>query len=147
MRRGRIIIFLLLILVVGAVVVIYGLGLLNPTQSTTTGPATTSVQVYYAAQNIPQGTTITKEMLGTFSIPQDNVVEVMFTAGEETNLIGQTADIELQIAVVVQIHISQSQFVERAVILVRHCLVNLRVVRGIERHGGRYVQLQIEIEG
>ena len=30
-------------------------------------------------------------MLGTFSIPQGNVAEVMFTVGEEANLIGQTA--------------------------------------------------------
>lgn len=41
-------------------------------------------QVYYAAQNIPQGTEITQEMLGTFSIPPENVVEVMFEVGEET---------------------------------------------------------------
>lgn len=50
-----------------------------------------SSQVYYASQNIPQGTTITPEMLDTFSIPQGNVAEVMFTVGEEANLIGQTA--------------------------------------------------------
>jgi pilus assembly protein CpaB len=48
-------------------------------------------EVYYAAQNIPQGTVITQEMLGTFSIPPENVAEVMFEVGEEGNLVGQTA--------------------------------------------------------
>src|SRR6266542_4077629 len=90
MRRGRILIFLVLIVVVG-------LGLLallytqffnnaapQPTQAVLT-------EVFYAAQNIPQGTTITREMLGTFSIPPENVAEVMFTASEENALVGQTA--------------------------------------------------------
>ncbi len=90
MRRGRILIFLVLIVIVG-------LGLLalawtqlgggtgaEPTQAVFT-------EVFYAAQNIPQGTTITTEMLGKFSIPPENVAEVMFTASEENSLVGQTA--------------------------------------------------------
>jgi pilus assembly protein CpaB len=94
MRRGRILIFLVLIVVVG-------LGLLallytqffsnvapQPTQAALT-------QVFYAAQNIPQGTTITREMLGTFSIPPENVAEVMFTTSEENALVGQTARLTL----------------------------------------------------
>ncbi len=94
MRRGRILIFLVLIVVVG-------LGLLallytqfnnfaapQPTQAALT-------QVFYAAQNIPQGTTITREMLGTFSIPPENVAEVMFTTSEESALVGQTARLTL----------------------------------------------------
>lgn len=94
MRRGRILIFLVLIVVVG-------LGLLallyfqfnnfaapQPTQAALT-------QVFYAAQNIPQGTKITREMLGTFSIPPENVAEVMFTSSEENALVGQTARINL----------------------------------------------------
>jgi pilus assembly protein CpaB len=88
MRRGRIFIFLILIVVVG-------LGLLalvwtqlggNPPVAT---PATFT-DVFFAAQNIPQGTTITREMLGTFSIPPENVAEVMFTTSEESALVGQT---------------------------------------------------------
>lgn len=95
MRRGRILIFLVLIVVVG-------LGLLallytqfnnfaapQPTQAALT-------QVFYAAQNIPQGTTITREMLGTFSIPPENVAEVMFTTSEESALVGQTARLTLE---------------------------------------------------
>ncbi len=90
MRRGRIIIFLVLIVVVGIGVLAVSLGLFNPnTAATPTQVAST--QVYFASQNIPQGTTITKEMLGTFSIPQENVAEVMFTTGEEANLVGQKA--------------------------------------------------------
>jgi len=90
MRRGRILIFLILIVVVGIVVLVWGLGLLSPATPAAQTQVST-VQVYYAAQNIPQGTTITQDMLGTFSIPQENVVEVMFTVGEEANLVGQTA--------------------------------------------------------
>ncbi|HEX5840635.1 MAG TPA: hypothetical protein VFY26_22535, partial [Anaerolineales bacterium] len=52
-------------------------------------------EVFYAAQNIPQGTTITSEMLGRFSIPPENVAEVMFTASEESALVGQTARLSL----------------------------------------------------
>src|SRR6266498_1803971 len=89
MRRGRILIFLVLIVVVG-------LGLLalaytqfgRPTAQLTQSAFT---KVFYAAQNIPQGTPITREMLGTFSIPPENVADVMFTEGEENSLVGQTA--------------------------------------------------------
>src|SRR5690242_643093 len=100
MRRGRILIFLVLIVVIG-------LGLLyvaytqfgavvapKPTQAVLT-------HVYFAAQNIPQGTTITKEMLGTFSLPPENVAEVMFTVGEEGALIGQTARYNLDQGVII----------------------------------------------
>jgi hypothetical protein len=44
-------------------------------------------QDYYAAQNIPQGTVISQEMLGTFSLTPENVAEVMFEAGEDGNLV------------------------------------------------------------
>jgi pilus assembly protein CpaB len=90
MRRGRILIFLVLIVLVGAGVLAVGLGLFNP-GGTATPTEVASSQVYFASQNIPQGTTITQEMLGTFSIPQGNVAEVMFTVGEEANLVGQRA--------------------------------------------------------
>ncbi len=90
MRRGRILIFLLLIVIVGVGVLVVGLGLLNPT-APAAQTQTATVEVYYAAQNIPQGTKITQDMLKTFSLPQENVAEVMFTKGEEANLIGQTA--------------------------------------------------------
>jgi pilus assembly protein CpaB len=94
MRRGRILIFLILIVVVGL-----GLLALLWTQfGTTVAPQPTQAvltEVFYAAQNIPQGTTITSEMLGRFSIPPENVAEVMFTASEESALVGQTARLSL----------------------------------------------------
>jgi Flp pilus assembly protein CpaB len=90
MRRGRIFIFLILIVVVGIVVVVVGLGLFNPNpQAVATEVA--GVKVYYAEQNIPQGTTITEDMLGTFTLPKENEAEVMFREDEKTNLVGQVA--------------------------------------------------------
>ena len=88
MRRGRIFIFLILIVVVGL-----GLLALVWTQlggNTPVATPATFTDVFFAAQNIPQGTTITREMLGTFSIPPENVAEVMFTTSEESALVGQT---------------------------------------------------------
>ena len=93
MRRGRILIFLVLIVVVGL-----GLLALLYTQFRITPPTPTQAaltDVFYAAQNIPQGTTITREMLGTFSIPPENVAEVMFTASEESAIVGQIARLSL----------------------------------------------------
>ena len=90
MRRGRIFIFIILIVVVGIAVLVFGLGLF-PSSTPDAPTEAASSQVYFASQNIPQGTTITQDMLGTFSIPQGNVAEVMFTVGEEANLVGQTA--------------------------------------------------------
>ncbi len=93
MRRGRILIFLVLIVVVGLGL----LALLYFQFNNQTPQATQAVltDVFYAAQNIPQGTTITREMLGTFSIPPENVAEVMFTTSEESALVGQTARLTL----------------------------------------------------
>lgn len=95
MRRGRILIFLVLIVVVGLGLLALAwtqLGGFNvapqPTQAVFT-------EVFYAAQNIPQGTPITLEMLGKFSIPPENVAEVMFTASEQDALVGQTARFSL----------------------------------------------------
>ncbi len=95
MRRGRILIFLVLIVVVGL-----GLLALAWTQFGGLTPAPQATQavfteVFYAAQNIPQGTVITLEMLGKFSIPPENVAEVMFTASEQDVLVGQTARFSL----------------------------------------------------
>jgi len=101
MRRGRIFIFLILIVVVGLALLYFaytqflGGGVnLQPTEPPLT-------QVYFAAQNIPQGTTITQEMLDTFSLPPENVAEVMFTAGEEGALVGQAARFSLEQGVII----------------------------------------------
>ena len=101
MRRGRIFLFLILIVVVGLALLYFaytqvlGGGVaLQPTPAPLT-------QVYFAAQNIPQGTTITREMLDTFSIPPENVAEVMFTVGEEDQLVGQSARFSLEQGVII----------------------------------------------
>jgi len=100
MRRGRILIFLVLIVVIGLALLYFaytqfaGGLVVQPTQAALT-------EVYFAAQNIPQGTEITSEMLGTFAIPPENVAEVMFTVGEEGALIGQTARFSLDQGVVI----------------------------------------------
>jgi len=88
MRRGRILLFLVLIVVVGLAVLALVFTQFSPTPTPTQAAFT---EVFYAAQNIPQGTTITREMLGTFSIPPENVAEVMFTTSEESAIVGQTA--------------------------------------------------------
>jgi len=90
MRRGRILILLVLIVLVGLVVLYLVFNQLNAVPNPV-ATQSASRQVYYAAQNIPQGTVVTQEMLGTFSIPPENVAEVMFEVGEEGNLVGQTA--------------------------------------------------------
>jgi Flp pilus assembly protein CpaB len=100
MRRGRILIFLILIVVVGLALLYFAYtqfagGTTQPT------PAASLTQVYFAAQNIPQGTTITQDMLDTFSIPPENVAEVMFTVGEENALVGQAARFSLEQGVII----------------------------------------------
>src|SRR5215510_13458603 len=99
MRRGRIFIFLILIVVVGLALLALVFTQFGGTPSAPTQAAFTDV--FYAAQNIPQGTTITQEMLGTFSIPPENVAEVMFTRGEEDALEGQTARFTLDQGVII----------------------------------------------
>jgi len=99
MRRGRILIFLVLIVIVG-------LGLLAVVWTQIRPPAAQPTQaalteIYFAAQNIPQGTTITAEMLGKLAIPPENVAEVEFTVGEENNLVGQTARFSLEQGVII----------------------------------------------
>ncbi|HUE97857.1 MAG TPA: hypothetical protein VMN99_01310 [Anaerolineales bacterium] len=99
MRRGRILIFLVLIVVVGLALLYFALTQFGGvTIQPTEVPLT---QVYFARQNIPQGTTITQEMLDTFSIPPENVAEVMFTVGEEGALVGQAARLSLDQGVII----------------------------------------------
>ena len=99
MRRGRILIFLVLIVVIGQALLYFAYTQFGGVTAQPTQAATS--QVYFAAQNIPQGTTITQEMIDTFSIPPENVAEVMFTTGEEGALVGQTARFSLEQGVVI----------------------------------------------
>jgi pilus assembly protein CpaB len=100
MRRGRLILFLVLIVVVGLGMLFVVLTQFNPQQ--VAQPSDVSLtEIYFAAQNIPQGTTITEEMLGKLAIPPENVAEVEFAVGEEANLIGQTTRFSLEQGVII----------------------------------------------
>jgi len=90
MRRGRILIFLVLIVIIGLALVYFAYTqfVTGVTVQPTEAPLT---RVYFASQNIPPGTVIAEDMLDTFSLPPERVAEVMFTVGEEADLIGKTA--------------------------------------------------------
>ncbi len=93
MRRGRIFIYLALILIIGlGAAFLYilqqgggGLALFQPTPT----PAIRYVQVVSAGQNIPIGATITADILSSYEIPEDKLVEVLFT--DPTAVIGKLA--------------------------------------------------------
>jgi pilus assembly protein CpaB len=83
MRRGRILIFVILIIVIGLAVGVYALSqFVRPPQT----QQTSTVEVYVAGQNIPQGGAISESVLSTISVPQDKVVSVMFTRDELAQL-------------------------------------------------------------
>lgn len=100
MRRGRILIFLLLILIVGLAVAYVAIRALlaAPAQAPVT-PVT--VQVFAAGQNIPQGATITQDALTTITIPGDKVSAVEFTVDEKAQLVGKVAKYPLEQGVVI----------------------------------------------
>lgn len=94
MQRGRIFIFLAIILIV--VIVLAAVAL--PRVLTMFRPATPTAnvyQVYYALQNISQGTLITEDLLGTYTLPETSFAEVMFTVQEKPLLVGQKAKIAI----------------------------------------------------
>jgi len=84
MRRGRIIIFVVLILIVGLVVAAVAVRQLLSRAAQPAQPV--YVDVYITNQPIAQGGDITQAVLGTISLPQDKVVQVMFTLDEVTAL-------------------------------------------------------------
>jgi Flp pilus assembly protein CpaB len=99
MRRGRIWIFLILIVVIalGAVLIVFsgilgGGGVLSTTPPPT--PEIVYAKVIVAAQSIQRGTEITSEMLGTIDIPQEKLVDVMIT--DPTQVIGKLAKYPLE---------------------------------------------------
>jgi pilus assembly protein CpaB len=100
MRRGRILIMILAILVIGLIVGFVAIRQFLQS-SANAEPELVDVQVYVTGQNIPQGEEITAEALTTFTIPQDKVVEVMYTVGEEPQLIGKVAKFPLDQGVMI----------------------------------------------
>lgn len=99
MRRGRTLILVLLI-----IIIVLGLGFFVASQflrPQETVEQIVYVEVYYAAQNIPQGGRITEDALATLSIPQANVVTVMFTRDELPLLVDMYAKLPLEPGVVI----------------------------------------------
>lgn len=99
MRGVRTLIFVFLIIIIAGVV-----GFLAYTQYVKppqTEQQTVYVEVYIAAQPIPLGGKITQDLLSTIKIAPENVVEPMFTVGEETNLVGKVAKFPLDQGVVI----------------------------------------------
>lgn len=101
MRRGRIFIFLALILIIGLAVVALVFQQFFRGDSSAVEPQTTTAQIYIAGQNIPQGTTITEDVLATMDIPDDKVVQVMFRTSQKEELVGKTAKYTIDQGVVI----------------------------------------------
>ena len=101
MRRGRIFIFLALILIVAlaAAALFFRRFLGGTTPAAQTQP--TTVQIYIAGQNIPQGEPITDDVLATMEIPQNKVVSVMFTLNQKDELVGKIAKYPIDQGVVI----------------------------------------------
>jgi pilus assembly protein CpaB len=86
MRRGRILIFLLLIVIIGLAVAYFAFQLIRSSiQPQKQAPA--NVEVIIAGQNIPQGGKITADELATITIPQDKVTDVEFTLDKKGELL------------------------------------------------------------
>ncbi|MEY2818574.1 MAG: SAF domain-containing protein [Chloroflexota bacterium] len=100
MRRGRTLILVLLIVIIALVVGFVALRqfLFTPQSQE---DQTLFVEVYYAAQNIPQGGRVTEDVLATLSIPQENVVSVMYTKDELPFLVDKIAKLPLDQGVVI----------------------------------------------
>lgn len=100
MRRGRIFLFLILILLIGGCLVVYAMrGVLMPTPAASPTPA--YVKVFIAQQAIPYGGTITEEMLGTIELPPDRVLAAYFTEAEKADLVGKVARYPLEQGVII----------------------------------------------
>ncbi len=100
MRRGRTLILVLLIIVIGLALGFYAFSqfVLAPQQNEVVQVFT---EVFYSAQTVPQGTEITEDVLATMRIPQENVVTVMFTRDELSLLVGKVAKFNLDQGVLI----------------------------------------------
>ena len=98
MRRGRTLIFIILIILIGLVVAVVAFR----QASTPTKPQQPSfVEIYIAAQNIPQGGKIKPELITTIKIAPENLVAVMYTVDEQAQLLGKVAKFPLDQGVVI----------------------------------------------
>ncbi|NOH02914.1 MAG: hypothetical protein HND47_13605 [Chloroflexi bacterium] len=99
MRRGRTLILVLLIIIIGLVVGFVAIRQFLLAQQPAELPV--FVNIYYAAQNIPQGGEINEGVLATMQVPQASVVAVMFTEDELPALLGKVAKFPLDQGVVI----------------------------------------------
>src|SRR5690349_4904306 len=100
MRRGRTLIMVLLIIIIGLVVaVVFFRQFLNGPSNAEQTP--TTVEIYAAGQSIPQGEKVTEAALTTMTIPQEKLVDVMFQVSERDFLLGKVAKYPLDQGVVI----------------------------------------------
>ena len=93
MRRGRVFIYLaLILLVVLAGAFLFLRSQEKPTVTNVSAPAPTLVDIVIAEQNIPQGVEITEEVLGKISLPEGDDFGVMFRYDQrDEQIIGKIA--------------------------------------------------------
>jgi pilus assembly protein CpaB len=98
--RGRIFIFLALILIIGvaAVFILFQGSILKPPASTQVADM---VNIIIAGQNIPQGEQITEEMLDTIPVPANQRSTATFLDTQMTSVVGQYARYPLDQSVVI----------------------------------------------
>jgi pilus assembly protein CpaB len=100
MRRGRTLIFLVLILAIGVAVAFFSFRALQ--QALAPKPqAPANVQVFVAGQPVPQGGKITEDVLTTITVPADKVSTVEFTVDEKSQLVDKVAKFPLEQGVVI----------------------------------------------
>jgi pilus assembly protein CpaB len=98
MRRGRVVIAVILILVVGAALLFFVLRMMfntNTTQSPAV-PTPNMVSIIVVAQSIPQGAKIEENMLDTMAIPQDKLTSFEYSADRMGEVVGKYARLALE---------------------------------------------------
>jgi Flp pilus assembly protein CpaB len=100
MRRGRTLIMVLLIIIIGVIVAFFAFSQFFG-GGNTADQVPTTVDIFYAGQNIPQGEAVTEAALLTLSIPRDKLVDVMYTVDERALLLGQVAKYPLDQGVII----------------------------------------------
>jgi len=99
MRRGRTLIFVFLIIIIGLVVAFVAFRqFFTPTQ---TAEQPQFVEVYITLQPVAQGGEITEAVLTTMKIPPENEIGVMYKTDEVGSLVGKIAKFPLDQGVVI----------------------------------------------
>ncbi len=99
MRRGRTLIFVFLIIIIGLVVAFVAIRQFLSTSTQVDQPL--FVEVYISLQPIAQGAAITEEVLTTMKIPPENEIAVMYKTDEVNALVGKVAKFPLDQGVVI----------------------------------------------